>query len=307
MLHKIRGFHIGAMFLLVLLLASFLLPLVSSEPAINLFQYNTDERHLEMPPYSPSFDHWLGTDRNGKDLLYALIEGSKYTIIFAFIITFARILISLLFGLFLKRIFMNSWFNGLMQGFQYIPQSLFSLLVLSPLLIYELRAESHYTYSETLIIQLIVLIGAGIFPLTKIITDTSETLSHTEYVICSKHMGASAFQITIRHILPHLVPRLFVLSGRQFTTVLTLMLHLSLYHVFIGGVKITSGQEHDQFSSYTTPSNEWTGLISMNHRELMLEPFVVLVPVLAYALLILFVNSMAKNLEKNSAKRTLPQ
>jgi peptide/nickel transport system permease protein len=262
---------------------------------------------MEIPPYSPSSENWFGTDRNGKDLFYALVDGAKYTIIFALVITLSRMLISLLLGLFLKRFFMKNWLTGLMQGFQYVPQSLIVLFVLSPLLFYELRTEPAYSYHETFIIQLTVLVAAGVFPISKIIAETSQSLSQTDYVKCAEHMGASQLEITIRHIFPHLLPRLFVLAGRQFTNVLTLMLHLSLYHLFIGGVKITSGQEHDQFNNYYTISNEWTGLISTNHRELMLEPFVVMVPVLAYAILVLCVNIMTKNLEKNFNSRTVQE
>jgi peptide/nickel transport system permease protein len=170
---------------------------------------------------------------------------------------------------------------------------------------YELRSESVLSYAETLIIQLIVLVTVGILPLGKMIAETAESLSRFQYITCSKHMGASSFQITIRHIMPHMWPRLFILAGRQFTQVLTLMLHLAIYHLFIGGVKITSGQEHDQFNNYSTISNEWTGLISMYHRELMLEPFVIMIPVAAYTLLILCINIMTNSLERSFDKRAL--
>jgi peptide/nickel transport system permease protein len=305
MLGKLKTFHIGLFLLSIILLTSIVFPILISEPSIHHFRYTEETRQLIVPPYAPSQEYWLGTDRNGKDLFYAIVDGAKYTIIFAGIITLARMIISLIMGMVFKRVFINSWWSGLIQSFQYIPQSLIVLLILSPLMFYELRSESVLSYAETLIIQLIVLVTVGILPLGKMIAETAESLSRFQYITCSKHMGASSFQITKRHIMPHMWPRLFILAGRQFTQVLTLMLHLAIYHLFIGGVKITSGQEHDQFNNYSTISNEWTGLISMYHRELMLEPFVIMIPVAAYTLLILCINIMTNSLERSFDKRAL--
>lgn len=304
MLRKRNAFYVGIVLMTSILFISIVVPNLMPEPAIEQFRYHFDQKSLEIPPFGPSSDNWFGTDRNGKDLFYAIVDGAKYTIFFAVVITFGRMLLSFIGGLVFKRLFLNNWVSGLLQGFQFVPQSLIVLLVLSPLYFYELRTDSFLSYTETLVIQLAVLIAAGILPLAKIIAETADSLSRNDYVTCAKHMGSSSLQITKRHVLPHLWPRLFVLSGRQFSQVLTLMLHLAIYHLFIGGVKITSGQVHDQFNNYATVSNEWTGLISMYHRELMLEPFVVMIPVVAYTLLILCVNIMTKSLEKSFDKQT---
>lgn len=305
MLSKIPLFFTGLVLLLFIVAASIVIPIALSEPEINHFRYSEALKKLEIPPYSPSKENWLGTDRNGKDLFYTLVDGAKYTILFACIITLARIFISTILGLVFKRLFNSSWFSGLILSFQYVPQSLIVLLTLSPFLFYELRSDSVLSTSETLFLQLLVLISVGVLPLGKIIAETAELLSRTEFVNCSKLMGASYFQITAKHILPHLWPRLFVLVGRQFAQVLTLMLHLAIYHLFIGGVQITSGQEHDQFINYATDSNEWTGLISAYHNELMLDPFIVMVPVTAFALLVLCINIMTKDLEQHFKNRPL--
>jgi peptide/nickel transport system permease protein len=304
MLRNINAFYTGMILLTLILSISMIGPFFLTEPSLEPFKYNFNQKSLEIPPFGPSADHWFGTDRNGKDLFYAIVDGAKYTIFFALVITLARMLLSSISGLVFKRLFNNSWASGLLQGFQYVPQSLIVLLVLSPLVFYNLRTESVLSYTETLVIQLVVIVAVGIFPLGKIIAETADSLSQNEYVTCAKHMGASPLQITVRHILPHLWPRLFVLSGRQFSQVLTLMLHLAIYHLFIGGVRITSGQEHDQFNNYFTVSNEWTGLISMYHQELMLKPLVAMIPVIAYTLLILCINIMTKSLEKSFDKRT---
>ncbi|WP_137792266.1 ABC transporter permease subunit [Bacillus sp. E(2018)] len=305
MLSKIPLFFSGLILLLFIVSASIVIPLVLSEPEINPFRYSDALKKLEIPPYSPSKENWLGTDRYGKDLFYVLVDGAKYTILFACIITIGRIFISFILGLFFKRLFKSSWFSDVIQSFQYVPQSLIVMLTLSPFLFYELRSDPIFSTSETLFLQLLVLIAVGVLPLGKIIAETSELLSRTEYVNCSKHMGASYVQLTTKHILPHLWPRLIVLVGRQFAQVLTLMLHLAIYQLFIGGVQITSGQEHDQFINYATVSNEWTGLISTYYKELMLEPFIVMVPVTAFALLVLCINIMTKDLEHHFNKRTI--
>jgi peptide/nickel transport system permease protein len=63
-------------------------------------------------------------------------------------------IITLFAGMIFKRLFMNSSLSGLIQSFPYILQPLMVLIVLSPLMFYELRSESVLSYTETLVIQL---------------------------------------------------------------------------------------------------------------------------------------------------------
>ena len=44
----------------------------------------------EVPPFSPSSQFLLGTDRNGYDLLHLVIEGAKWTIGISFLIALLR-------------------------------------------------------------------------------------------------------------------------------------------------------------------------------------------------------------------------
>jgi peptide/nickel transport system permease protein len=87
MLGKLKTFHIGLFLLSIILLTSIVFPILISEPSIHHFRYTEETRQLIVPPYAPSQEYWLGTDRNGKDLFYAIVDGAKYTIIFAGIIT----------------------------------------------------------------------------------------------------------------------------------------------------------------------------------------------------------------------------
>ncbi len=62
--------------------------------------YSVDPSYLDKNSIllSPSYDHWFGTDRLGRDLLARLIEGGKVSLIIGFVSALFSTLIGLLYG-----------------------------------------------------------------------------------------------------------------------------------------------------------------------------------------------------------------
>lgn len=60
-------------------------------------QYDADE-NPQVPPFSPSLQFLLGTDRKGYDLLHLVIEGAKWTIGISILIAALRMVIGVFFG-----------------------------------------------------------------------------------------------------------------------------------------------------------------------------------------------------------------
>lgn len=56
---------------------------------------------IEVPPFSPSLQFLLGTDRKGYDLLHLVIEGAKWTIGISILIAALRMVIGVFFGVIL--------------------------------------------------------------------------------------------------------------------------------------------------------------------------------------------------------------
>ncbi|WP_409296747.1 ABC transporter permease subunit [Peribacillus sp. SCS-26] len=297
-----KRWMLGILVLLLLLGVSFIYPLLAAEPEIVPFQYENG-RAVAMPPYPPSADNWLGTDRDGRDLFYSLIKGAKYTILFAMLAALARIAAAVLLGLCLRKKLSAPVAAGFLQAFAFMPQSLLAILWLSPFILYELRTAPPLSFLENLLLQFAIVVTVGIPSLSKMVAETADHIYTLDFMDSARVLGGSPLHIARTHLLPHLLPRLVILGGRQLVQVLTLMLHLAIFNIFIGGTIIHSGQAHDQFNLYYSTTSEWAGLIGSRYRDLMVEPLIVFFPVLAYSLLILIVNLAVKGLEDGSMRR----
>lgn len=287
-----------AYLLLFIFLVSVFWPIVKEEPVAQSFLYDENGAVVDTTPYPPSSLYWLGTDREGRDLFYLLVIGAKWTMLFALMVTVFRIILATFLGVWLKNCFTSSWVEGLLQAFSFVPQSLVAIIWLSPFLMYELRSASPLTMTQSIFLQLIVLTMAGVPTTAKMIGETVRHIHSHDFIDSARVLGGSPFHLVKRHVFPHLFPRLILLTGRQLVQVLNLLLHLAIFHIFIGGTVITSGQEHDQYNAYSSATYEWAGLIGSQYGELLLEPYIVFFPVMAYSLLILLMNMTVKLLGK---------
>jgi len=50
------------------------------------------------PPYAPSWDHWLGTDSNARDVMSRLIHGFRISMVFALVLTLFSAFLGILIG-----------------------------------------------------------------------------------------------------------------------------------------------------------------------------------------------------------------
>ncbi|MCA1055655.1 ABC transporter permease subunit [Rossellomorea aquimaris] len=295
----IKPFHLGLTVVIVMLILSIGWTFFWEAPEAERFMYDENGALIDTPPYPISRTHWLGADREGNDLFYLIISGAKWTIMFAFSVTALRVFTAGFLGLMGRRMVASRWMNSFFQAFHYIPQSLLAIIWLAPYILYELRGTSPLSFVETIVLQLAVLTIVGVPTLTKVVAETANHIHTFDFMESARVLGGNGWHLSRVHVFPHLFPRLLILFGRQFVQVLTLMLHLAIFHIFIGGTNIGSGQEHDQFVVYYTPVFEWAGIIGTRYKELLLEPTIIAFPVLAYSLLIMTVDMMVNGMEEN--------
>ncbi|WP_410983972.1 ABC transporter permease subunit [Bacillus cereus] len=286
--------------IILLLIISFALPYVQKEPKVVEYQYNDKGEIVEAAPFSMSSEHWFGTDREGEDLFYKVIEGAKYTILISFFVAVARVTISLLMSLCIRN---DKWSFSFLQritvSFQFFPQTLFCILFLTPFIIYELRTKPIVTNIEVLCIQFLVLVVVALPGMTRFFQKEVQQLWNKEYVENSFLLGGSRWHVFRTHIMKVLQPQIIFQIGEQMVQVLLIMLHLSIFKLFLGGTKIVSGQAHDQFNIYVPYLNDWANLISYYYGELMLEPRIIIIPVLFYMLLLFCMTKVVNGYKHN--------
>ncbi|OZM57322.1 hypothetical protein CIB95_07610 [Lottiidibacillus patelloidae] len=296
---------IGLLFLSFMLIASFLYTLVFADIVPETVRWSFDEKgNFTQAPYSPSSEYWLGTDKHGKDMLYKIIDGAKYTIGFGLVISFARLLIATVVAFFLR--LLPKWIRKMViritDSFFYSPFVIIAYLMLSPVLIvYSWSFGSLTKFLMTLaVITLLAVPTLAVF-----ISSEIEQIYQKEFVINASTLGGGKFHIFIKHVLPILKPRLFILYIQQMVNVLMIFAHLAFLEVFIGGADYITEDvsfEGEKILTKVSSSNEWAGLIGDSTDYMIAYPWIVFAPVLAFSLTILALNFIIDGLK---SERTL--
>lgn len=169
--------------------------------------YSPGEVALGSVYLPPTAEHWMGTDRLGRDVLSGLIHGSRY----ALTIGLVSVGISLLVGVSLGAVagYFGGWIDIVLSRF-------FELWAAIPAFFLILMAAAFFPPSLWTIMIIIGLTGwVGIARLTR--SQFLQVRSY-DYVAASRALGYSSSRIMFIHILPNaiapvLIPAAFGVAG----------------------------------------------------------------------------------------------
>ena len=157
------------------------------------YSYRTIKLDLPVPaPAPPSWENWLGTDDQGRDVLARVIYGFRISVLFGLILTVFSALVGVTAGAIQG--FFGGWTDLFFQRFIEILGSLprlYILLILSAIL-----APSFWTLLAIMLV----------FEWTAFVTPVrAEFLRgrNFEYVRAARALGLSNRQIMFKHILPN--------------------------------------------------------------------------------------------------------
>lgn len=140
----------------------------------------------------PSADHWMGTDRNGRDVYSRLIKGGQVSLATGF----AAVAIVMSIGVLLGAA--SGYFGGLIDG---IIMRFTDILLAIPLILLLITAASLFTPS---LLTTIVVIGVSSWPgAARLVRGQFLSLKNQEFVTAARSIGASPWQIMMRHLLPN--------------------------------------------------------------------------------------------------------
>ncbi len=169
-----------------------------------MYPYGPYESYLHYeaaPPHLPSKQHWLGTDRLGRDVLARLLYGLRTSLLFAFslaaLMTVLGVIIGGLQG------YYGSWLDLSMQRLIEIWSAL-------PFLYVVIFMASLYGRSFAILVLVIALfnwIGLSYYMRAEFLKEKKKL-----YVEAARALGFSKARIFMRHILPNsLSPLLSIL------------------------------------------------------------------------------------------------
>ncbi len=182
---------------------------------------------IQTPPFKPSSLFPWGSDLVGRDIQALVLSGASQTITLAIIATIARVL----FGTFLGIIsgwWSRSWIDRFIQGISSVwaafPETIFTLLIILALGIQRGRS-----------VFIIALCLVGWSEITQLIRSQVISQKPALYIEAANSIGSRARQILSRHVFPHLIPSILVLSVLQMGGILMLLAELGFLNIFLGG------------------------------------------------------------------------
>lgn len=150
----------------------------------------------------PSFEHWLGTDNLGRDVLSRLIHGSRISLSIAIVSTVLGKFIGLAWGIL-------TGYVG--KSFDLVSQRLVDVLLAFPgIILATLLLAALGGGFGTVIIAITVLSIAGT---VRVIRSVVLSVKEMAYVEAAQAVGASSLRIMIRHVAPQTVAPVLVLSS----------------------------------------------------------------------------------------------
>lgn len=170
-----------------------------------------DYEAVGLKPFT-SFEHLLGTDGYGLDILSGLVNGSRVTLLIAFTSVFLGGLIGSALGI------AAAYYRG---KFDTVMNVLFSVVLSIPNLVLSLALVSVLAYSDesrpttdTRRIAVIILsLTIVIIPiLGRIARATALQWASRDFVLASKSMGTKNFTIIKKHVVPNVAPAIMAIA-----------------------------------------------------------------------------------------------
>ncbi|MGF2618359.1 ABC transporter permease subunit [Rossellomorea vietnamensis] len=244
-------------------------------------------------PYSPSEMPPMGSDRLGRNIFLLLMDGAKYTLLGALAIALLRMAGGFATGLLYA--FMPSWlrsgFKGFWDTFNFIPLAIVGYILLQPLqMAYEAQAltSMRFLIIEVIVIALIVIPSLGMY-----VGQGMNDFMKQEFVDVSRQMGASRFHLIKKHLLPHYGRHSIVLFSEQLSQTLLLLIQLGILKICLGGLMTANFGIMESIPVYFSAINEWAATISINIQQVFIKPYIVLGPLLFFAVSIYCVNEIS--------------
>jgi ABC-type dipeptide/oligopeptide/nickel transport system permease subunit len=218
--------------------------------------YGQTSQDLNSTLAGPSFQHWLGTDQLGRDLLSRAILGARTSMTIAIGAPLLAALVGLPIGI------LSGWFGG---ASDFIAQRAFEVFTSVPPILVALLLISVFGSS---LWKLILFLGlTGWVGFGRLARAQYIALRDRDYVLAARATGVPTWRIVLVHVLPNAVGPMIVFFVQQIPATIFIAAGFS----FLGlGVQ--------------DPLADWGKMINSGEQYLSLAPLVALVPIVCIAL-----------------------
>lgn len=187
----------GAVISLVILVAIIL----SSIFASYLTPYDPLQRDTPARLSAPSWEHPMGTDALGRDIMSRVLHGGQISLQIGFFSIFASALVGIPFGL------MAGYFGGVIDN---AIMRITDVILAFPGLVLIIWLVAVLGSSITMLILSIAFYFIPTY--ARLTRSVALSLREIEYVLAAQSVGASTARIMVRHILPNALAPIIVVT-----------------------------------------------------------------------------------------------
>ncbi|MFP7477108.1 ABC transporter permease subunit [Terribacillus saccharophilus] len=213
---------------------------------------------------SPSWEHPMGTDHLGRDVLTRLLLGFRLTVGYSVIALAAAVIIGVPFGLLagLRGGWLDRLFMRIADGFLAFPDTVIAI-VLSGLL------------GPGIGNLLFAIVLVKWVNYARMVRSTVLTEVQKDYITIARINGLSTFTIMRKHLLPHIIGNVLVLASLDFGKIILLISSLS--YIGLGA---------------QPPTPEWGAMLNESRPYFQANPEMMIYPGLAIVAVVLVANML---------------
>jgi oligopeptide transport system permease protein len=233
-----------------------------------LAPYAFESTNLDLGATPPSFEHWLGTDVLGRDLLSRLLYGGRISLMVGVLATLVSLSIGVSYGLVSG--FAGGWVDSVMMRMIEIIYSLpFTIFVILLTVV----------FGRSIFLIFIAIGAVEWLTMARIVRGQALSLKVQEYVLAARALGQSPGKIITRHLLPNMLGPVIVYATLTIPSVMLLEAFVS----FLGlGVQ--------------APMTSWGILIKDGADAMEQYPWLLISPSLAFSLTLFSLNFLGDGL-----------
>jgi oligopeptide transport system permease protein len=230
--------------------------------------YSYEVTNLDLGASPPSWDHWLGTDRLGRDLLTRIMYGGRISLAVGFIATAVALVIGVTWGAIAG--YVGGRVDAVMMRFVDILYALPFMIFIILLMV---------VFGRNILLLFLAIGAVEWLTMARIMRTQVQSLRQQEFVEAAVSLGLPPSAIIFKHIVPNAIGPIIVYTTLTIPSVMLLEAFLS----FLGlGIQ--------------PPQTSWGVLIS-NGAETMEEyPWLLIFPGLALTITLFSLNFLGDGL-----------
>ncbi|SNQ61543.1 ABC transporter permease [Candidatus Methanoperedens nitratireducens] len=233
---------LGLVFVILLFATAILGPFVTSNPneinfndknlpplgfSIEQSVYNIKTQELETTGRQGNWEHPLGTDDKGRDMLAMLVSGARVSLEVGFLATGIAILIGTLIGVISA--YFGGWLDNVLMRFTDVIMT-FPFFLLLVLIVYMYGAS---------IVFIILAIGlTGWTGAARLVRSEVLSLRTLDFITASKALGASDLRVILHHLIPNTLSSIIVIATLSIPGVI--LAEAALSFIGLGDPGVTS-------------------------------------------------------------------